>query len=95
MYLLTIPQHDDQKVKDFGIELAIKMIQRLTTEGDVRGVHFCTLNLERSVQKVLLGLGWIGNSAEQPNKLIVVNKYSSQIFRIHMNLICRMYTIIH
>ncbi len=44
-------QHDDQKVKDFGVTLAAKMISRLTTEADIKGVHFCTLNLERSVPK--------------------------------------------
>ena len=65
-------QHDDQKVKDFGIELAIKMILQLTKGDDIRGVHFCTLNLERSVQKVLGGLGWTNNGLEDKHRLIVV-----------------------
>ncbi|THG97685.1 hypothetical protein EW026_g4365 [Hermanssonia centrifuga] len=63
-------RHDDQKVKDYGVKLAIKMIQRLTTEAEVPGVHICTLNLEKSVQRVIEGLGWSGSSLKYTNKLI-------------------------
>lgn len=35
------------------------MVQRLISEGKVEGVHFCTLNLEKSVVRVLQGLGWL------------------------------------
>lgn len=66
-------QNDDQKVKDFGVSLATNMIQRLTSEGDIKGVHFCTLNLERSVRLVLESLQWTGNSLETANKLITVS----------------------
>ncbi|KAL4244857.1 methylenetetrahydrofolate reductase family protein [Abortiporus biennis] len=62
-------RHDDQKVKDYGVELAIKMIHRLTTEGKVPGVHFCTLNLEKSVQRVIEGLGW-ASGQKLANRLI-------------------------
>jgi methylenetetrahydrofolate reductase (NADPH) len=67
-------QHDDQKVKDYGIELAIKMIRRLTSEDRVSGFHFCTLNLEKSVRRVLEGLGWIGEGQRtiEQNRLIAV-----------------------
>lgn len=65
-------QHDDQKVKDFGVTLAAKMISRLTTEADIKGVHFCTLNLERSVRKILEELHWSGGSPLSNNRLIVV-----------------------
>ena len=51
-----VNKNDDQKVKDFGVTLATDIIRRLTTEGDIKGVHFCTLNLERSVRKVLENL---------------------------------------
>lgn len=34
------------------------MVNRLVEEGKVEGVHFCTLNLEKSVRKVLDGLKW-------------------------------------
>ncbi|TCD70916.1 hypothetical protein EIP91_000822 [Steccherinum ochraceum] len=63
-------RHDDQRVKDYGVTLAVKMIQRLTGEGEVPGVHFCTLNLEKSVQRVTEGLGWTGAQSRVINKLI-------------------------
>ncbi|KAJ3970049.1 methylenetetrahydrofolate reductase-domain-containing protein [Lentinula raphanica] len=64
-------KHNDQLVKDYGVQLAIRMIRRITTETDVPGVHFCTLNLEKSVQRVLETLKWIGHSPQiVPNKLI-------------------------
>ncbi|KAF8511149.1 methylenetetrahydrofolate reductase-domain-containing protein [Hysterangium stoloniferum] len=67
-------KHDDQKVKDYGIDLAINMVRRLRDEGEIPGFHFCTLNLEKSVRKILEGLDWLGEvpvDTEQ-NKLIAV-----------------------
>lgn len=52
-------QTDDNLVKQYGIDLAISMVKRLVSEGQVEGVHFCTLNLERSVRRVLEGLTWL------------------------------------
>ena len=66
-------QHDDQKVKDYGVNLAVEMIRKLTADGDIRGVHFCTLNLERSVTRVLERLQWVGGNHEVANKLIAVS----------------------
>ena len=54
--------------------LAIKMVKRLTQDGNIPGVHFCTLNLEKSVQRVTEGLGW-ATSSRVLNKLIIVNKF--------------------
>lgn len=72
--MTSVSQHDDQKVKDYGVKLAIDMIRRLTTEGKVPGVHFCTLNLEKSVQRVIEGLGWGRQAFTKPtNKLIAVS----------------------
>ncbi|KIJ35692.1 hypothetical protein M422DRAFT_113291, partial [Sphaerobolus stellatus SS14] len=63
-------KHDDQKIKDYGIELCINMIRRLYQEGHIQGYHFCTLNLEKSVRKVLEGLQWIGDGQKPAeNKL--------------------------
>ncbi|CAO1622729.1 unnamed protein product [Jaminaea pallidilutea] len=50
---------DDAAVKDYGVQLAISMIGRIYLETDIRGFHFCTLNLEKSVRRVLEGLGWV------------------------------------
>lgn len=58
------PQTDDNLVKQYGIDLAISMVERLVSEGKVEGVHFCTLNLERSVWRVLEGLTWL---AKEPS----------------------------
>ncbi|KAJ7126819.1 methylenetetrahydrofolate reduct [Mycena epipterygia] len=63
-------RNDDQLVKDYGVRLAVEMIGRLTTEGNIPGVHLCTLNLEKSVQRVLEGLKWTGSSEVVHNKLI-------------------------
>lgn len=49
------------------------MIQRLTTEAKSPGVHLCTLNLEKSVQRVIEGLGWEGAPVKMTNKLIAVS----------------------
>lgn len=50
---------DDAAVKAYGVQLSIKMIARLYLEADIRGFHLCTLNLEKSVRRVLEGLGWV------------------------------------
>lgn len=55
---------DDAAVKDYGVQLAIHTIARLYLETDIRGFHLCTLNLEKSVTRVLQGLGWVDAGAE-------------------------------
>ncbi|KAL0946510.1 hypothetical protein HGRIS_012726 [Hohenbuehelia grisea] len=62
--------HDDQKVKDFGVNLTVEMIRRLNSEGNIQGFHICTLNLEKSVLRVLEGLQWTGAVQPPQNKLI-------------------------
>ena len=65
-------------MKDYGVELAVKMIKRLTTEADIPGVHLCTLNLEKSVQRVISKLGWgFSNDSKFVNKLITVSILTS------------------
>merc|ERR1719326_2047999 len=46
---------DEQKVKDYGVELGIEMCKELLQNG-VPGLHFYTLNLESSVLRILDGL---------------------------------------
>ncbi len=48
------------------------MVRRLVEEGGLRGFHFCTLNLEKSVERVLENLGWTTRHAKVQNKLIAV-----------------------
>ncbi|KDQ61166.1 hypothetical protein JAAARDRAFT_55867 [Jaapia argillacea MUCL 33604] len=63
-------RNDDSKVKEFGVTLATDIIRRITDEDDIFGVHFCTLNLEKSVQRVVEDLGWHGRSPVIKNRLI-------------------------
>lgn len=50
---------DDAAVKEYGVQLSIAMVARIFLETDICGFHFCTLNLEKSVRRVLEGLGWV------------------------------------
>jgi methylenetetrahydrofolate reductase (NADPH) len=70
--ILCSIQGNDQEVKDFGVQLAVQMISRIAAAGAVRGFHFCTLNLEKSVQRVLETVGWAPGSSRVQNKLIAV-----------------------
>jgi methylenetetrahydrofolate reductase (NADPH) len=65
-------QHDAQLVEDFGVEYAISTIRRLISEGSVPGIYFCTMNLEKSVQRILEGLGWVQLRSLPPNELTEV-----------------------
>lgn len=49
---------DDKAVKEFGITLAIDMCKKLQSFG-VKGFHFYTLNLEKSVRLILEGLKFV------------------------------------
>ncbi|KAG6833067.1 hypothetical protein H0H87_011811 [Tephrocybe sp. NHM501043] len=69
-FLEWVKTHDDQLVKDYGVKLAVEMIQRITKENVVPGVHFCTLNLEKSVQRVLELVQWTGTTPPHHNRLI-------------------------
>ena len=61
-------------VKDYGVQYAIEMVQKIWNAGDIQGFHFCTLNLEKSVQRVLEGLNWTG-VVDKSNKLIAVSVF--------------------
>ncbi|KAF9898127.1 hypothetical protein BX616_004456, partial [Lobosporangium transversale] len=50
--------NDDQKVKDYGVELAASIIERLLNAG-ISGFHICTLNLEKSVRLILERIGLV------------------------------------
>ncbi|KAI7849817.1 methylenetetrahydrofolate reductase-domain-containing protein [Circinella umbellata] len=45
---------DDQKVKDYGVDLAVDMIQQIQkSDLGISGIHISTLNLERSAKLIL------------------------------------------
>lgn len=47
---------DDQKVKEYGVKLAVSMIQHLYLDADICNFHISTLNLERSTRLILEAL---------------------------------------
>lgn len=47
---------DDQKVKEYGVNLAVEMIRHLHRESDICNFHISTLNLERSTRLILEAL---------------------------------------
>ena len=49
---------DDAAVKEYGVKLAVDMCNQLKEHG-MRGFHFYTLNLEKSVRLILEGLEFI------------------------------------
>jgi methylenetetrahydrofolate reductase (NADPH) len=58
-------KNDDEAVKEYGVELAIKMCKKLLDNG-VEGLHFYTLNLEKSVIQILEGLNLIAHELRKP-----------------------------
>ncbi|ODN86071.1 methylenetetrahydrofolate reductase [Cryptococcus wingfieldii CBS 7118] len=50
---------DDAAVKQYGATLATKMVKQILDSGEIHGVHFCTLNLEKSVRTILDNLDWV------------------------------------
>eukprot|EP00276_Gloeochaete_wittrockiana_P005145 CAMPEP_0184655738 /NCGR_PEP_ID=MMETSP0308-20130426/14383_1 /TAXON_ID=38269 /ORGANISM="Gloeochaete witrockiana, Strain SAG 46.84" /LENGTH=592 /DNA_ID=CAMNT_0027092455 /DNA_START=195 /DNA_END=1973 /DNA_ORIENTATION=+ len=64
---LELIKDDDEKVKNYGIELGIKMCRKILDAGASPGLHFYTLNLEKSVTKIIEGLGMVDlNKAHRP-----------------------------
>ncbi|KAG8719776.1 hypothetical protein FRC09_010644, partial [Ceratobasidium sp. 395] len=63
-------KHDDQLVKEYGVNLAVSMIRGIISDGDVKGVHFGTLNLEKSVRRILDELGWTHIPTHTANQII-------------------------
>lgn len=59
MKRLEAVKSDDEAVKQIGWELAAEMCREIlsNSEIDVDGVHFYTLNLERSVTRILMDMG--------------------------------------
>ncbi|KAI8805676.1 methylenetetrahydrofolate reductase-domain-containing protein [Cladochytrium replicatum] len=51
-------KEDDKAVKDYGVQCAIDMCNYLKSNG-IRGFHFYTMNLEKSVRLILEGLGFV------------------------------------
>lgn len=68
---------DDAAVKAYGATLATQMVTKIMADArkdpqlNVPGVHFCTLNLEKSVRTVLENIGWtVGTHKSSTNRVI-------------------------
>ncbi|CAO3637361.1 unnamed protein product [Cunninghamella echinulata] len=63
---------DDQRVKEYGVKLAISMIKELHEKHGICNFHFSTLNLERSIKLILQELKLISQdlSKSQNTKLL-------------------------
>ncbi|TIA74263.1 hypothetical protein E3P91_01035 [Wallemia ichthyophaga] len=88
-------KNDDALVKDYGVELSTSMVRQLidktNSEKDkyrhlsLHATHFCTLNLEKSVRRILANLGWsagLDSSSLEPNGL--TNKNSDALERARL-----------
>lgn len=71
-------QNNDTLVKQYGVKLAIEMVSELVSKAKVEGIHFCTLNLERSVRRVLEGLNWIDEVDAEIGKRIACQAPASE-----------------
>lgn len=59
-------KNDDAAVKEYGVTLCVEMCQKLLACGQVPGLHFYTLNLEKSVSKILCQLKLSNDSRKFP-----------------------------
>ena len=76
---------NDQAVQDYGVKQSVEMCRQLI-EGGVRGLHFYTLNLEKSCKDILLelklvtkeqlrrSLPWV--NVPPPKNIILVNIFA-------------------
>lgn len=62
---LTCLQSDDQKVKDYGVRLAVNIINELHKRANICNFHISTLNLERSTRLILEQLGLIHHTVSE------------------------------
>lgn len=53
---------DDALVKDIGVGVAVELVDRIRRETDIRAFHFYTLNLEKSVTRVVQHLADAGDA---------------------------------
>ena len=72
---------DDAAVKEYGITLSIQMIGRIFLQSDIRGFHLCTLNLERSVERLLEGLSWKTDAGAETEDHLSLNGQTAPVHK--------------
>ena len=70
---------NDEEVKEFGVRLCTDLCRTLSERCNVKGYHFYTLNLEKSVMNVLTQLG-VKESAASRRYIIVLIVYIYRLF---------------
>jgi len=58
---------DEKKVKEYGIQVAIKMCNKLIAHG-APGLHFYTMNEDYSSQRILEGIDWSSSSVKKDQR---------------------------
>lgn len=60
-------QNDDDTVKDIGVDVLVKMIDEIfvKTNGRVKGIHFYTLNLEKSIAQIVNKSSYLSKVVEK------------------------------
>ena len=58
---------DDALVKDLGVRVSIQLIEHIRAHTDVRAFHFYTLNLEKSVSRVVGGVTGVAKERAGPS----------------------------
>jgi len=59
---------DADAVKAFGVSFGVEMCQEILSYGDIKGLHFYTLNLEKVVYGILDGLGITQNVSQKTDE---------------------------
>lgn len=61
-------KENDEEVQKYGVQLGIRMCKELIKHG-VSGIHFYTINLEKSVTEILWGLGLVSETTGTKRQL--------------------------
>lgn len=77
---LEAVKEDEVAVRQFGVEVGVKMVRELVESGLVSGVHFYTFNLEKSTRLILEGAGLVPcSSPSSPQQQLSSSDGSSSV----------------
>ncbi|KAI9022271.1 methylenetetrahydrofolate reductase-domain-containing protein [Phycomyces nitens] len=75
---------DDEKVKEFGVELAVKMISELHTKHNISNFHISTLNLERSTRLILQKLRLVPQEKPSSGETVRPPAWGSKLIEVNL-----------
>lgn len=83
MEMLEPVKHEDEAVNEIGCQTAADMSRKILyapkEEGGVDGIHFCTLNLERSATRIRMSMGAFDQHDAAPTNPIISSLKDQQI----------------